>query len=101
MNAVDWIIVAAILISVVMAASQGFFFEMVSLAGVIFGYMLASWEYHYLGDCLGFYVKNAWAGEIAGFVILFLLIEVAAVLVARLAGWAMYEGAAREVVRVL
>src|SRR5438445_7723484 len=91
MNAVDWIIVAAILISVGMSASQGFFFEMVSLAGVIFGYLLASWEYHYLGDWLGFYVKNAWAGEIAGFFIIFLLVVVAAGVIARLTRWAMRE----------
>ena len=91
MNGADWIILAAIVVSVVMAASQGFFFEMVSLAGVVFGYLLASWEYHYIGDWLGSYVKNIWVGEIVGFFVIFLLVVIAAGVIARLTRWAMKE----------
>jgi len=45
MNAVDWIILAVILLSVFLAAMQGFFFEIFSLAGTIIGYLLAAWGY--------------------------------------------------------
>ncbi|PYX82458.1 MAG: hypothetical protein DMG70_14940 [Acidobacteria bacterium] len=91
MNGADWIIIAAIVISIAMAASQGFFFEMISLAGVVLGYLLASWQYRYLGDWLGSYVKNVWIGEITGFFVIFLLVVIAAGVIARLTRWAMRE----------
>src|SRR5437660_11005342 len=91
MNGADWIIIAAIVISIAMAASQGFFFEMISLAGVVLGYLLASWQYRYLGDWLGCYVKNVWIGEITGFFVIFLLVVIAAVVIARLTLWARSE----------
>jgi membrane protein required for colicin V production len=91
MNVADWIIIAAIVISIVMAVSQGFFFEMISVAGVVFGYLLASWQYHYIGDWLGSYAKNVWVGEISGFFVIFLVVVIGAGIVARLTRWAMRE----------
>jgi membrane protein required for colicin V production len=91
MNVVDWVIVGAILLSIVMAASQGFFFEMISLAGAVLGYLLASWQYQRIGDWLGSYVKNVWAGEITGFFVIFLAVVIAAGVIARVARWAMKE----------
>jgi membrane protein required for colicin V production len=91
MNGADWIIIAAIAVSIAMAASQGFFFEMISVAGVVLGYLLASWQYPYLGDWLGSYVKSVWIGEVTGFFVIFLLVVIAAGVIARLSRWAMKE----------
>jgi uncharacterized membrane protein required for colicin V production len=42
MNAADWLIIAALFLSVVIAVSQGFFYEVISLAGTVVGYLVAS-----------------------------------------------------------
>ena len=48
MNIADWIIVVVLLVSVVQAASSGFFQEAFGIAGLVFGYLLAAWQYHNL-----------------------------------------------------
>ena len=45
MNGLDWLIAGILVLSVVQAAAQGFVFELFSLAGTVFGYLLAAWEY--------------------------------------------------------
>jgi membrane protein required for colicin V production len=44
----DWIIIAILVLSVLGAAKKGFFVESFSLAGVILGLLLASWNYQRL-----------------------------------------------------
>jgi membrane protein required for colicin V production len=44
----DWFIIAIIVISMFVAAAQGFLLEVVSLAGLIFGLLLAFWNYRVL-----------------------------------------------------
>ena len=41
----DWVILLIMVLSVLQASAQGFFYEFFSLAGVIVGYLLAAWEY--------------------------------------------------------
>ena len=41
MNALDWIILVIMLFSALLAAAQGFFFEIICLAGTILGFLLA------------------------------------------------------------
>jgi membrane protein required for colicin V production len=91
MNAADWLIVGALLLSVAVAVSQGFFYEVISLAGTVIGYLLASWQYHHVAEWLAPYVKNAWVGEIAGFFVIFVAVVIVAGLIARLMRWAMKE----------
>jgi membrane protein required for colicin V production len=91
MNAADWLIIAALFLSVVIAISQGFFYEVISLAGTVLGYLVASWQYHRVAAWLAPYVKNAWVGEITGFFLIFVTIVILAGLVARVARWAMKE----------
>ena len=91
MNAADWLIIGALFVSVAIAISQGFFYEVISLAGTVLGYLLASWQYHRVADWIAPYVKNAWVGEIVGFLIIFVAVVVLAGLIARLVRWAMKE----------
>ena len=82
MTAADWIIVIVIAMSVVQAAISGFFHEAFGIAGLILGYLLAAWNYERLAARYAPYLKSMWLGEIAAFLVIFL----AVVLVAGLAG---------------
>ena len=68
MSVADWIITGVFLMSVVQAASEGFFHEAFGIAGLVFGYLLAAWQYHRLADWFSPYLKATWLAEIAGFV---------------------------------
>jgi membrane protein required for colicin V production len=78
----DWIIVIVIAVSVLQAAISGFFHEAFGIAGLILGYLLAAWNYERLAARYAPYLKSMWLGEIAAFLVIFL----AVVLVAGLAG---------------
>lgn len=89
MNGLDWLIVGILLISVVMAAAQGFFFELFSLAGAVIGYLLAAWEYKEVALWLLPYVKNEWVAQSAAFFLIFIGAVILAGIVGRIARWAV------------
>ncbi len=101
MGVVDWCIVGAVLFSVVLAAFQGFFFEVFSLAGVVVGYLLAVWQYDRLADWLSQYLKSPQVAEISGFVIIFLAVVIVAGISGRVARWLMKEAGLSGFDRVL
>ena len=57
MNALDWLILLIMMFSALLAAAQGFFFEVISLAGAVLGYLLAAWGYGRLAPWFLQYVK--------------------------------------------
>ena len=89
MNVADWAILAVIIVSVLVAASQGFFYEVFSLAGVVIGYLLAAWEYRAVAALFEPYVNSQSAANVAGFLTIFLAVVVLAGVAARLARWAI------------
>ncbi len=101
MTVADWAMLAAIVFSVAVAASQGFFYEAFSLAGTVVGYLLASWEYYRVAVRLTAYTKTQWAANVAAFLLIFLAVMLFAGIVARLARWAMREVGLRWFDRVL
>ncbi len=101
MNAADWIIVAAVGISVLHAASQGFFLEACSLAGVIVGYLVAAWEYRVVSDWLSGFVHPASIADFAGFLIVFLAIVLLAGIIGRIVSWGARKAGLRWADRVL
>src|ERR1700758_4674609 len=82
MNVADWAILGVVLVSTVVAASEGFFHQAFGIAGLIVGYLLAAWQYHRLAERFEPHLKSPWLGEIAAFVIIF----IAVVIVAGIAG---------------
>jgi membrane protein required for colicin V production len=80
----DWIIVAFILLSVITAARQGFFYEIFSLAGVVVGYVLAVWQYYRVAAWFEPYVKAEWVADLLGFVIVFVAVAGLAVILGRI-----------------
>jgi membrane protein required for colicin V production len=91
MNAADWIILVVILLSVAGAASSGFFQEAFGIGGLVFGYLLAAWQYYRLAEWFSPYLKSLWLGEIAGFLIIFLAVMALAGIAGRVARWVMKE----------
>jgi membrane protein required for colicin V production len=91
LNLADWVILAIIALSVLTAAMQGFLFEVISLAGVVLGYLLAVWEYHFVANWFAPYVKAPWVADILGFIVILLAVMVLAGIIARLARWLMKE----------
>jgi len=100
-NAADWIMVVVILLSVLHAMSAGFFQEAFWLAGLVFGYLLAAWNFQRLAQGFAPYLKPEWLGEIAAFLIIFLAVMIVAGIAGRVARWIMKEAGLRFVDRVL
>ena len=101
MTVADWVIVAIIGFSVVMAASQGFMFEAFSLAGLVVGYLLAVWEYHVVAAWFAPYVKSEWIADIIGFIVILLAVIIFAGIIGRLARWLLKEAGLHWFDRIL
>lgn len=84
LSILDWVIVLIVLLSVLQAIGQGFFYEFFSLAGVIAGYLLAAWEYPLVAAWYRHYVSSPWVADIAGFFTIFVLVMVLAGALGRL-----------------
>jgi membrane protein required for colicin V production len=91
MTALDWLICALILFSVMTAAIQGFFSEALTTAGLIVGYIVAAWQYRRLAEWFETFLKNLWLAEILGFLIIFFAILLLFGIAARIARWVMKE----------
>jgi membrane protein required for colicin V production len=91
MSVADWIIIVVVVISVIQAASEGFFHQAFGMAGLVLGYLLAAWQYRRVADWFSQFLKAAWFAEIAGFLTIFIAVMVAASLIGRLVRWAVKE----------
>lgn len=81
MALVDWIIVAVVAAAVLGGIARGFFRSVFSLAGLVLGLALASWNYWRLGAILKPLVRSIEvANAIAFLVIAFLVMAAAAIL---------------------
>jgi membrane protein required for colicin V production len=89
MTVADWLICFVILVNVVTAAIQGFLAEVLSLAGLVVGYIVAAWQYHRLAEWFTTFLKNAWFAEILGFLTIFFAVLILFGIAARIARWIM------------
>jgi membrane protein required for colicin V production len=101
MSVADWIILAFLALSTGTAAVQGFFREAFQLAGLVVGYLLAAWQYHRVAEWFAPYLKSAWIGEIAGFLVIFFAVLLLAGVAGRIARWAMKEAGLTTIDRIL
>jgi membrane protein required for colicin V production len=101
MSWADLVIAAVILLSAVLAAAQGFFFEIFSLAGVVVGYLFAAWGYHRAAPWFSPYVSSPWVANFAAFLTIFLVVVLLAGIVGRVVRWTMKEAGMRWFDRVL
>ncbi|MEO6119350.1 MAG: CvpA family protein, partial [Terriglobales bacterium] len=101
MSGLDWIILGVIALSVLLAAAQGFFFEMFSLGGAVVGYLLAAWQYQSLAPVFEPHVKSAAVASAAAFFLIFTGVMLVAGVVGRVVRWMMKEVGLRLVDRIL
>jgi len=90
-NFADWIILLALVISVVQAASSGFFQEAFGIAGLVFGYLLAAWQYQRLAGHFASYISSQWLGEIVAFLAIFFGVMILAGILGKIVRWIMKE----------
>ncbi len=101
MSGADWIIIAVLLVSVIQAASSGFFQEAFGIAGLVCGYLLAAWQYHRVAEHFAPYLKSIWLGESIGFLAIFLGVMILAGIAGRIARWAIREAGLSVFDRIL
>src|SRR3954469_17165412 len=94
-------IVAVILLSILLAAAHGFFFEIFSLAGTVVGYLLAAWGYTRVAPLIEPYVKTPWVANMAAFLVIFLAVTLLASVIGRLVRATMKEVGLRWFDRLL
>jgi membrane protein required for colicin V production len=90
-----------LLLSLIQAAAQGFVFELFSLAGAVFGYILAAWEYPVASGYLAPYLKSEVVASGAAFLLIFLAVVILAGVAGRIARWATQSVGLRWFDRVL
>jgi membrane protein required for colicin V production len=90
LSGTDWAILAVLFVSVLLAAAQGFFFEAISLAGAVLGYLLAAWGFGAVAAWYRPYVSSLWVADIAGFLTIFLCMVLLGGIAGRLLRWAVH-----------
>jgi membrane protein required for colicin V production len=101
MTVLDWVIVVLVFGSVLLAAAQGFLFEVFSLAGAFFGLLLAQWHYDRVAPWFATYVSEPWVADLAAFLTIVLGVVLLAGMARRLARWALKEAGLQWVDRLL
>lgn len=101
MNALDYIIIAVIVLSTLGGMAHGFLREAFSLAGVVVGYFVAAWLYWRISAMLAPYVKVQWVTDLAGFLIIFFAVAALAGVIGRIARWGAEAVGLRWADRVL
>jgi membrane protein required for colicin V production len=91
MTAADWAIVLVVLLNVIAAAVQGFFAEILSMAGLVIGYILAAWQYQRLAAWLMSFLKSDLLADIFAFLLIFFAVLILFGIAARIARKLMKE----------
>src|SRR5579875_1420261 len=84
-NWLDWILVAVVVLSAAFAVREGFVRELISLATVVAGVLLASLEYSRAAGWFEDLTKSREVALAAGFLLIFLAVLAAGVVIASLA----------------
>ena len=86
MTLIDWAIVAVLAASVVGGLAQGFFRSVCSLGGLVFGLLLASWNYWRIADLIQGLVRNEAVSDAIGFAIIVILVMAVANIIGNFLG---------------
>jgi membrane protein required for colicin V production len=89
MALIDWVIVVILIVSVLSATKHGFFVEAFSLAGVVLGLLLASWNYQKLLPWIARWVHSPGITEAIAFIAIAIAVMVIAGLAGRLIRWSV------------
>src|SRR6516225_4834136 len=89
LSILDWGFIFVLFLSVLVAAAQGFFYELFALAGAVVGYLVAAWEYPRMAAWYMRYMNSGWAADFAGFLTVFLVFTILGGVAGRIARWAV------------
>lgn len=84
MTLFDWIVVAIIVLSTIMAAAQGFLLEIISLGGLFLGLWLAFWNYRVLAVPLARHINSEHVADALAFLLIALGVMIIIGLLGRL-----------------
>ena len=91
MALVDWLILVVLLVSVLSAAKNGFFVEVFSLAGVVAGLLIASWNYQRLLPWVARWIHSYPAAEALSFLLIALGVMILAGILGRVIRWSVHS----------
>lgn len=89
MTIVDWLIVVVLVVSVLSAAKAGLMMEVFSLAGLVLGLLLASWDYQALMPWWSHWVHSAAAIETLSFLSIAFGVMLLAAVAGRITRWSV------------
>ena len=89
MTVIDWVIVVVLIVSVVSAAKAGLIVEVFSLAGLVVGLLLASWDYQSLMPWVGQWIHSVSMNEAISFILVALGVMLVAAIAGRLVRWSV------------
>jgi membrane protein required for colicin V production len=89
MTLVDWIMIACVVLSIAFAAKEGLIVEVFSLAGLIAGLLLASWDYQGLVPWIGRWVHSTPLAEALAFILIAIGVMLAAAIAGKLVRWSV------------
>ncbi len=89
MAVADWVIVVILLVCMAQAARRGIFVEAFSLAGIVVGVGVASWNYTRLLPWFGGWLRSQALADAAAFLSIALVVMIAAGAVGRVIRWSM------------
>lgn len=74
MNFVDYILIGIVGLSMVLSLWRGFVHEVISLLGLVAAFLIASRTSGRAGDFLGTWILNGTVADIAGFILVFVIV---------------------------
>lgn len=91
MTIVDWVIVVVVVLSVIGAARTGLIVEVCSLAGLIAGFVFASWNYRYVGLWLRSWIHSQPLSLALGFIAIVIAVLIVAGILGRVLRWSVHS----------
>jgi len=76
LNFVDYILIAIVGLSMILSVWRGFVREVISLIGLVAAFLIASRLSGRTGDYLGQWINNGTVSDIAGFVLIFVVVMI-------------------------
>jgi membrane protein required for colicin V production len=101
MSGFDLVLLAVIILSAIAAAAHGFMSEVISLAGVVLGFLIASWQYWRIAPWFEQYAKSQALANAAAFLTIVAVVGLIAAVAAKITTWAVKEAGLRWIDRFL
>jgi len=89
MAIVDWLILIVVILSVVTAAKAGLVVEVFSLAGLILGLLVASWDYQKLTPWVAQWIHSPSWDQALAFIAMALAVMIVASIAGRIVRWSV------------